>query len=152
MLWFRQESIALPAAEYGPFGRCVEWKAPIYNTVLKILTNPTYAGAYAFGRTGSKVRIEDGRKRVVRGHAKPRDTWQVLIKAHHEGYIDLEIYEHNLRVIADNTNMKGGMARGALRQGEALLAGLLRCGHCGRKLHVGYCGKDGNTSTSSQGI
>lgn len=152
MLWFRQESIALPAAEYGPFGRCVEWKVPIYNTVLKILTNPTYAGAYAFGRTGSKVRIEDGRKRVVRGHAKPRDTWQVLIKAHHEGYIDWEIYEHNLRVIADNTNMKGGMARGALRQGEALLAGLLRCGHCGRKLHVGYCGKDGNTSTSSQGI
>jgi excisionase family DNA binding protein len=146
MLWFRQESIALPAAVYGPLGRSVQWKAPIYNTVLKILTNPTYAGAYAFGRTGSKVRIEDGRKRVVRGHTKPRETWQVLIKAHHEGYIDWETYEHNLRVIADNTNMKGGMARGALRQGEALLAGLLRCGHCGRKLHVGYCGSDGNTS------
>ena len=38
------------------------------------------------------------------------------------------------------------MARGALRKGEALLAGLLRCGHCGRKLHVGYTGKNGNTS------
>jgi hypothetical protein len=37
------------------------------------------------------------------------------------------------------------MSRGALRRGEALLAGLLRCGHCGRKLHVAYSGKNGNT-------
>lgn len=145
MLWFRQESIVLPAAVYGPLGRHVQWKLPIYNTVLKILTNPVYAGAYAFGRTGSKVRIEEGRKRVVRGHTKPRENWQVLITDHHDGYIDWETYEHNQRVIADNTNMKGEMARGALRKGDTLLAGLLRCGHCGRKLHVGYCGSDGNT-------
>ncbi len=32
------------------------------------------------------------------------------------------------------------MARGAVRRGFALLAGLLRCGHCGRKLHVAYAG------------
>src|ERR1700687_2499234 len=108
------------------------------------MTGRASPGAYAFGRTGTKVRIEDGRKRVVRGHTKPRENWQVLITKHHEGYIDWETYEHNQRVIADNTNMKGEMARGALRQGEALLAGLLRCGHCGRKLHVGYCGSDGN--------
>ena len=37
------------------------------------------------------------------------------------------------------------MSRGAVRRGEALLAGLLRCGHCGRKLHVAYSGKDGAT-------
>jgi excisionase family DNA binding protein len=38
------------------------------------------------------------------------------------------------------------MARGALRRGEARLAGLLRCAHCGRKLHVAYSGNDGNTA------
>ena len=54
--------------------------------------------------------------------------------------------EHNRRLIVDDTNMKGEMVRGALRKGEALLAGLLRCGQCGRKLHVGYTGKNGNTS------
>jgi hypothetical protein len=32
---------------------------------------------------------------------------------------------------------------GAVRRGELLLAGLLRCGHCGRKLHVAYSGKIG---------
>ncbi|MBW8832372.1 MAG: recombinase zinc beta ribbon domain-containing protein [Burkholderiales bacterium] len=109
-------------------------------------TNPVYAGAYAFGRTETQVRIEAGRKRVVRGHRRAQEHWQVLIQEHHEGYIDWHTYEHNQRVIADNTNMRGSMARGALRRGEALLAGLLRCAHCGRKLHVAYSGSDGNTA------
>lgn len=143
LLWFRQESINLPAAVYGPLGRSVQWKLPVYNSVLKLLTNPVYAGAYAFGRTETRVRIEAGRKRVVRGHRREREHWQVLITEHHEGYIDWQTYEHNQRVIADNTNMKGEMVRGALRRGEALLTGLLRCGHCGRKLHVGYGGSSG---------
>ncbi|MFN3129893.1 zinc ribbon domain-containing protein [Roseibium sp.] len=46
-------------------------------------------------------------------------------------------------MIADNATGKFGPARGAVRRGEALLAGLLRCGHCGRKLHVAYSGKAG---------
>ena len=146
LLWLREESISLPATVHGLGGHSVLWRAPVYNTVLHILTNPVYAGAYAFGRTETRVRIEAGRKRVVHGVRRDRAQWQVLITKHHEGYIDWPTYEHNQRVIADNTNMKGEMARGALRQGEALLAGLLRCGHCGRKLHVGYSGKDGNTS------
>ncbi|WP_271608661.1 zinc ribbon domain-containing protein [Bradyrhizobium sp. CCBAU 21359] len=32
------------------------------------------------------------------------------------------------------------MSRGSVRRGEGLLAGLVRCGHCGRKLHVAYSG------------
>ena len=49
-LWFRQERIALPAVHHGPEGRRLQWKAPVYNTILHILTNPIYAGAYAYGR------------------------------------------------------------------------------------------------------
>jgi excisionase family DNA binding protein len=146
LLWLRQEAITLPTAEYGPQGRSVVWKLPSYNSVLHILSNPVYAGAYVFGRTQSRVRIEEGRKHITRGIRRPREQWQVLITAHHEGYIDWETYEHNQRVIADNANMKGEMVRGSLRRGEALLAGLLRCGHCGRKLHVAYSGAKGNTS------
>jgi hypothetical protein len=146
LLWFRQERIELPAAVYEEGRRNVLWRLPVYNTVLKILTNPVYAGAYAFGRTETRVRIEAGRKRVVRGHRRAQVNWQVLIQEHHEGYIDWHTCEHNQRVIADNTNMRGGMARGALRRGEALLAGLLRCAHCGRKLHVAYSGADGDAA------
>ena len=144
-LWFRHERIPLPAVTYGAEGRRIEWKLPVYNTILHILTNPIYAGAYAFGRTGSRVSIEAGRKKVVRGFKKERKDWEVLIPDHHAGYLSWTDYERNLSLIADNANGKNPMSRGALRRGEALLAGLLRCGHCGRKLHVAYSGKDGNT-------
>jgi DNA invertase Pin-like site-specific DNA recombinase len=146
LLWFRQERIELPAVTYVDGRRSVQWKLPVYNTLLHILTNPVYAGAYAFGRTESRSRIDAGRKRVVRGYRRSREEWQVLIVQHHEGYIDWDTYEHNLRVIADNTNMRGNMVRGSLRRGEALLAGLLRCGHCARKLHIAYSGSDGNVA------
>ena len=146
LLWFRQERIELPAVVYEDGRRHVVWRLPVYNTVLKILTNPVYAGAYAFGRTETRVRIEAGRKRVVRGHRRAQEHWEVLIHEHHDGYIDWPTFEHNQRVIADNTNMRGGRARGAARRGEALLAGLLRCAHCARKLHVAYSGSDGDTA------
>src|ERR1700690_2109388 len=86
-LWFRQERIALPAVDHGPEGRRLQWKAPVYNTILHILTNPIYAGAYAYGRSISKTRIEKGRKRVMRGLRVERPEGDVLIRDHHGGYI-----------------------------------------------------------------
>jgi len=62
---------------------------------------------------------------------------------HHEGYLSWTEFERNQRLIADNANSKGLMTRGSVRRGETLLAGLLRCGHCGRKLHVAYGGTIG---------
>ena len=56
----RQERLPLPAIEYGPEGRKVVWKLPVYNTLHNMLTNPIYAGAYAFGRTGSRLRSRRG--------------------------------------------------------------------------------------------
>jgi len=144
-LWFRHERVALPAVVYGADGRHIQWKLPVYNTVLHILKNPIYAGAYVFGRTGSRVVIEEGRKRVVQGLRKPQEDWDVLLPNHHDGYISWQDYERNQHLIADNATGKYDPGRGAIRRGEALLAGLLRCGHCGRKLHVAYSGKGGNT-------
>jgi hypothetical protein len=112
--------------------------------VHNILTNPVYAGAYAFGRTVSKVSVENGRKRVKRGLRRPMAEWDVLLKDRHEGYISWSEFERNQQVIADNATGKGSATvRGAVRRGELLLAGLLRCGQCGRKLYVGYGGKAG---------
>ena len=143
-VWFRQEGIALPAVRHGQEDRRLEWKAPVYNTIHHILTNPVYAGAYAYGRSASKVGIENGRKRIVRGFRVERPDWQVLIRDHHEGYIGWEAFERNQRLISDNANGKSWASRGAVRRGEALLAGLFRCGHCGRKLHVAYSGSKGD--------
>jgi excisionase family DNA binding protein len=132
----RQEGIDLPVAVYGPRGRTVQWRPPHYHTVHRLLTNPTYAGTYVFGRTASRVRFAGGHKVVTHGVVRRREEWQVLIRGHHDGYITWEEYDRNQKVIAGNANMKGAMVPGSVRQGNALLVGLLRCGHCGRKLKV----------------
>lgn len=144
-VWLREEGIALPTACHSTAeGRSVVWRLPLYNTVHNTLTNPVYAGAYAFGRTMSKVSVEEGRKRVRRGVRRPLAEWDVLLKDQHEGYISWAEFERNQRVIANNATGKGSaVARGAVRRGELLLAGLLRCGHCGRKMYVAYGGKAG---------
>ena len=142
-LWLRQEEVRLPAVEDIGEGRRVVWKLPVYSTIHKLLTNPVYGGAYAFGRTGSRITVENGRKRVRRGLLRDREQWDVLIVDHHEGYVSWAEYERNQRVIADNATRVGAVARGAVRRGDGLLAGLLRCGHCGRRLHVSYNGNQG---------
>lgn len=142
-LWLRQEQIRLPAVEQTAESQRIVWKLPVYNTIHHLLTNPIYGGAYAFGRTGSRVGVQDGRKRVVRGFRRAQTEWEVLIPEHHDGYISWAEFGRNQALIADNANSKGLMARGSVRRGDALLAGLLRCGHCGRRLHVSYSGTDG---------
>ena len=71
--------------------------------------------------------------------------WEVLIHDHHAGYITWAEFERNQHLIADNANGKSYMGRGSIRRGEALLPGLFRCARCGRRLHVQYTGKGGNT-------
>ena len=144
-LSLRGDQIALPYINSKSSGQHqLLWKLPVYATVNNLLTNPIYAGAYAFGRTGSRVTIENGRKRILRGYRKDRSDWAVLLVDHHEGYLSWLDYERNQRLIADNANGKGMMVRGAVRKGEALLTGLLRCGHCGRRLLVSYNGTKGD--------
>ncbi len=117
-LSLRQEEVPLPAIRIVGDDRGVVWKAPVYGRVHKLLTNPVYAGAYAYGRTGSRVTVENGRKRVVRGLRREREDWDVLIRDHHEGYVSWEEFERNQRFIADNANCKGLMVRGAVGDGR----------------------------------
>jgi excisionase family DNA binding protein len=141
LVWLRQERIPLPAIVPRGGPTPTVWKEPVYSTVQYMLTNPIYAGAYAFGRRSSRVMLEDGRKKITETLQRDWNTWEVLIRDHHEGYIDWAEFERNQRLIADNTNGKRFMSRGSVRRGEALLPGLFRCARCGRKLKVYYGGQ-----------
>jgi excisionase family DNA binding protein len=138
LLWYRREGIVLPSAVRGSSGTAVTWRLPIYRTIHNVLTNPTYAGAFTYGRRQSKTRVVDGRARKTAGHLVPRDKWTVLIRDHHPGYISWDEFEENQKRLAGNVAMRGAVTAGAAKRGPALLAGLLRCGRCGRKLHVAY--------------
>jgi excisionase family DNA binding protein len=140
LLWFRQEKISLPALPRDPGEPKMIWRVPVYNTLWHMLTNPTYAGAYAFGKTQGRTKMVNGRAHKTIGHRKPRPDWTVLIRDHHAGYISWEQYERNQHLLASNAHMKSRMEPRAGRGGRALLSGILRCRRCGRMLHVSYSG------------
>ncbi len=141
LLWYHQEQIALPAARQGV--ESFQWQLPNYLYLLRILKNPTYAGAFAGGRTCSRSQVIEGRSRKSSGHRVAMEQWQVLLKDHHEAYISWVRYLENQKMLSANRTRSHPVSCGAARQGSALLAGLLRCARCGRKLHVGYRGRDG---------
>lgn len=141
LLWFRRERVELPMRIFDRSGGRTVWNLPIYNTALRLLTNPIYAGAYAFGKTQARTTVIEGRPRKTDGHKKPRSEWTVLIPDHHPGYISWEQYERNQATIAGNAHMKSRMEPKAGRGGKGLLAGLLRCRRCGRMLHISYTGR-----------
>jgi hypothetical protein len=117
-----------------------EWRLIRYRNVIAILKNPFYAGVYAYGKSEKRTEIIDGRARKSYGHHKPMDAWEVFIKDHHEGYISWAEFERNQALLAGNAYGRVGDTKSG-RGGRALLAGLICCARCGRKLKVTYGGR-----------
>jgi recombinase/recombinase-like zinc beta ribbon protein len=141
LLYLRGEQVSMPSIVYGEQGRRLEWKLPTYGSLHAVIGNPVYGGAYAYGKTEARVRVEAGRAHKTAGHRKPRDRWMVLLQGHHEGYIDWERYERNQQILAENNLLCSSESRKAGRGGQSLLSGLLRCGCCGRMLYTYYTGR-----------
>lgn len=143
LIWFREEQVCLPAVAPHGGPSPIIWKLPRYITIRSILTNPVYAGAYAFGKTETRTQVVDGRGRKSSGHHKPRAEWMVFIRDHHPGYLSWDEYERNRAMTIANTHRQSGVEPQAGRGGRALLSGLLRCRRCGRMLFVAYSGRRG---------
>lgn len=99
-----------------------------------MLTNPMYAGIYAYGRRQAQV---DPLAKSRRIHRKARADWEVFLPEHHVGYISQEEYEANVATL-ENNYQQFPANQGAVREGPALLQGLVWCKHCGRKMRVCY--------------
>jgi DNA invertase Pin-like site-specific DNA recombinase len=118
-------------------GSTLKWIVPTYACLLRLLRNPFYAGAYAFGRRQVEQVLDDNQRPVKRTRElKDPAQWHTLIKDHHDGYISWEAYERNLLRIDANRN--GERRLGAPREGTALLQGLVLCGICGRRMQLNY--------------
>jgi hypothetical protein len=142
-IWFREEQIRIPHAKPGTAGDEIVWALPSSGRIRQMLKNPCYAGAFAYGKTCARTRIEDGRARQISRQRKLRSEWKVLLVDHHPGYMSWEEYTENQRQLEANVARTGGEGSGAAKSGTALLSGLLRCGRCGRKLQVVYSGQGG---------
>ncbi|MBP2312964.1 recombinase family protein [Azospirillum soli] len=143
-LWSRQEQLMLPVVQRNLSTCKILWRAPAYHSVMQILRNPIYAGAYAFGRTGNRTTAVDGRARKTSGHHRAMADWGALLHDHHDGYITWREFEENQRLLQENAHMQKRASRKAARGGRALLTGLVRCGHCGRMMRVFYGMRSGH--------
>ena len=140
LLVMSSERVHFPRPSDGKSMIAFEWRPIRYRNIISVLKNPFYAGAYAYGKSEKRTELVDGHVRKSYGHRKPLEQCEVLLKDHHEGYIEWAEFERNQALLAANTfGRAGGVKSG--RGGRALLAGLLTCGRCGRRLPVVYTGK-----------
>jgi hypothetical protein len=87
------EGIHFPRPSDGKKLVTFDWTPVRYRNVISVLKNPFYAGVYAYGKGVKRTEIIDGRARTSYGHRKPLAEWEVLLKDHHEGYIDWAEFE-----------------------------------------------------------
>jgi DNA invertase Pin-like site-specific DNA recombinase len=132
---FREHGLRFPRLIRQP-GCPVEvgWGDLEHNRVTGILRNPRYAGAFFYGRTRWRKKVDGG----FRKQPLPRQEWHTLILDAHPAYITWQDYEENLRRLQENAQLKGVEKRSAPREGPSLLQGLVICGICGSRMTVGY--------------
>jgi DNA invertase Pin-like site-specific DNA recombinase len=121
----------------GPCQGELRWNRPSRRTLQGIFCNPIYAGAYVYGRHPTDPRTSKAGKPYAGKRVAKMNEWEVCLRDRLPAYISWEQFEANQKQMHDNRND----ARGVVRRGEALLAGLLVCGRCGHRMAVFYAGR-----------
>jgi DNA invertase Pin-like site-specific DNA recombinase len=139
-LWFRSQALSFPTR--ANMKSEIRWAAPTYTAIHSVLTNPVYAGAYAYGKSRHERYIDEQGMFRKRTRLLPMAEWSVFLPEHHPGYIDWATFQANQARIDTNVHPQPHQAGGAVREGAALLQGLATCGKCGRRLHTHYRGRN----------
>lgn len=121
-------------AARGPNKGNLEWRCPSQAALQNMLSHPIYAGAYVYGRS---CQSQNARQQK-RSSRLPKSEWKVLLRDRYPAYISWEQYEANQVRLEQNRSRYA--SRCSVRRGRALLAGLMECGRCGRRLRTQYCG------------
>jgi DNA invertase Pin-like site-specific DNA recombinase len=142
---FAESGLPFPKRSYGGvWDGKILWGRLTHSRVLGMLRNPSYAGMYVFGRYRYRREISAEGAVHKRIYAVAMADWRVSLKEHHEGYITLEEFFNNQERLEKNrTNGEETLLAGPVREGLALLQGLLLCGICGHALTVRYTGNGG---------
>jgi DNA invertase Pin-like site-specific DNA recombinase len=115
----------------------LRWARATTAAVAAILKNPAYAGAFVYGRT--RLRKVSGDGRAPMKTPKPVEEWRIVVKDRYPAYIGWQTYEKIRAIMSDNrAEYMRNKTRGAPRDGELLLHGIVWCARCGHKMYVRY--------------
>ncbi len=122
------------------------WEPLRCGRVLSLLHNPFYAGAYVYGRTKTRRQALPGEQPRIKGRTRQvkREDWPIVLLDAHPGYISWDQFRRHQQILDDNRTWRPEERRGAVREGTALLQGIVLCGVCGRRMNVRYL-DDGTT-------
>jgi DNA invertase Pin-like site-specific DNA recombinase len=138
--YFLEQGIRLGFRLYaGPNRGQLEWRTPRKDTLAQILRHPLYAGYYCYGRRRSDARRKKAGQPGSGRVAVPREEYIALLPDRCPAYISKERHEAIQRQLAQNRAR--AESKGAPREGPALLAGLVRCAHCNKRMVVHYAGR-----------
>ena len=135
---FRNEGLLCPSRLR--VGDTVVFRPLTAWTATRMLNNPRYAGAYAYGRRQYR-RALDGKKQVQR--RRELGDWLACIPNAHPGYISWERFQENLKILESNGRAYELARASPPREGAALLQGRAICGRCGRHFRVRYATRRG---------
>ena len=142
--WFHDQEVELPVNKFVAGRQKLLWQLPTQSFLSNVLRNAFYAGAYVWGQRPTEMVLLEGRLRKRQGYMRAPEECSVFLRDHHEGYIDWATYEENQRMKRRSClDLQSDAAVGAVREGQGLLVGILRCGRCGRRMHVRYWGRKG---------
>jgi DNA invertase Pin-like site-specific DNA recombinase len=143
------EGLQLPRRERS--GGRIRWEQAYYRAVFTMITNPIYAGIYAYGRSETVTDVDAQGSRKTRRRFKAMADWDVVLHDHHPAYISRETFQRVQQMVARNRASKREQASTVLREGTALLQGIVRCGYCGRSMTVSYHGRANRRSVPHYG-
>ncbi len=131
----RQEGLQIPAKAWGGPGHGeVLWKVPSFGAIIRLLHNPAYAGAYAYGQKEYDPFERSPATGKAKTKARPPADWPVCVRDTHPAYITWDQFARNQQTLRENWFRAG--TRGASRRGKALLQGIARCGRCGARMSM----------------
>ena len=133
---FRAAGLTFPWRHLkGPRKGETDWKPLAHHTVLHVLHNPRYAGAFTYGRYRHH-KLPSGKWTST---ILPRSEWISFIPGAHPGYVTMDQYDANIAKLAANAAAHGrDRAAGPPREGAALCQGIIICGKCGTRMTVRY--------------
>lgn len=140
--YLRQHSILVPRLHHaGPHANQLLWKVASEASVTQFLTNPAYAGVFAYGRRQTDPTLQQAGRPAAGRRRKPMSEWLHLQHDAYPAYISWEQYQTTQQRLHQNSlhfAQLGQHAQGAVREGAGVLQGLTVCGRCGHHMHIVY--------------